>query len=67
METRVYTVIETEQSELFAYHFEWFGSKTVIVTSDNGPDISSFSFMEQPTLDQVVKACEGWEYKDDTA
>jgi hypothetical protein len=64
-ETRVYTVIETEASEDLEYHFEWFGSKTVIVTSDDGEDISSFSFMDQPTLAQVVEACEGWEYVDE--
>ena len=62
MSTRVYTVIETDEAEKKSIHFEWYGGHLVNVVDEIPPgvDIDCFSFMEQPTLEEVIIACEGY-------
>jgi hypothetical protein len=69
MDPRVATIIQTDESEGRNVHFEWNMSKTVNVVCtwydrfdpekiDQQEIIDTFGFSEQPTLEQVVIACE---------
>lgn len=69
MDTRVATIIQTDRSEERNVHFEWNMSKTVNVVCtwydrwdaekiDSQEIIDTFGFSEQPTLEQVIIACE---------
>ena len=55
--TRVFTFIETDESVELDVHFEWYGGKVVnVFTGDRETDV--FTFMNQPTEEMVVEACE---------
>jgi hypothetical protein len=62
MSTRVFTVIETDESEKRDLRFEWHGGRLVNVVTIDGyeelAEIDSFVFRDQPTVEEVVLACE---------
>lgn len=69
MDTRVATIIQTDDSEASDVHFEWNISKTVNVVLtrydvsnpqviESQEIIDTFGFSEQPSLQQVIIACE---------
>lgn len=59
MDTRTYTVIETQVSDLSHIQFEWYGGRTVnVVNNFDHIIVDTFTFKNTPTLEQVIKACE---------